>query len=506
MAGRCLGIVGIILPTVGKVAEKFLFLVLRIRHLGENYHTQFQLQDDTPMRLPSPMKFCLHAARRSLCLYWLGAGLLIHPACASDPPVVLGQLSRIFNGSPIIPAVTTNPAGLPVTLVYRDLSITAPAGEVQVVFNNTSEVLPLSYASSSFAGGISALGNYVRLGGAARKLESCEVILVNWARAAQYPEWAAINPAGYSHPVTITLYSVSPAYVLTFLAELTKTILVPWRPEVLPSGAPYPFNGHASLAKFEFPDGITLPEQVMVMVDYDTQNTGFAPIGLPGPYNQLNVALDGTEASVGADVDADVVLRVAGDTWNYPNTNWDGFNGPMTRLQARNSVTKTPPTGPGTYQVTATAGITGTEGTAQGILTISSPTSPTYTNWQNTHFTEAQRLAGLAVPFLDADGDGLQNLVEFALGTLPNSPNSSPVSLDGNTGRSISFDRPRGLIGVSYSAEESPDLTTWSTVPLEVTAMSESKETLRASASVASPAKMSTFLRIRVTQVGALVP
>lgn len=410
---------------------------------------------------------------------------------------MLGGLSREYSGSPVEPTVVTNPPGLPVSFLYRDLSPTAPVDEPHTVFNNFPPVLPLSFSSLSFGGGVSSLGNYIKLGGTARKLQSCEVILVTWARAARYPAWAALNAAGYLHPVTITLYSVSPENVITTLTTLTRNIPVPWRPETLPDGSIYPFNGYAFPASFDFADGISLPEQIMVAVDYDTQSSGFTPIGQRGPYNELNVALGGGEPLVGADVDPDVVLRVTSDAWYYPNTGWSDFNGPITRLRARNTVTTTAPTAPGAYQVTALAGTTGTEGTALGTLTIA---APSLEKWQNTLFTEAQRLAGESLPQQDADGDGLTNLVEYALGTSPHGSSGEPPWTIDPAGLTITLDRPRWLTGVGYVAEESPDMAHWFPVALDVVSSTATRETVRAAASAGAAASPRTFLRIRFTE------
>ena len=47
---------------------------------------------------------------------------------------------------------------------------------------------------------------------------------------------------------------------------------------------------------------VTLPNDVIVGIAYNTQHYGSAPLGVPGPYNSLNVGIPtGQTASVGSD-------------------------------------------------------------------------------------------------------------------------------------------------------------------------------------------------------------
>ena len=421
-------------------------------------------------------------------------GLLFLSPAAAAAEVVLTELAQEYSGNPIAPAVATVPAGLPVSLLYQNLSNPGvPA--LETVFDNTPAVLPLSYSSISFAAHrINGLGNYVTLAGGARRLKSCEITLVNWARAAQFPTIAAANPAGYIHPVTAAVFAVTPDEQLVFLTDVTRNVLIPWRPDFLPNGQPYPFNGTAFRASFDFPEVINLPERILISVEYNTSVAGFVPIGVPGPYDQLNVVVDGAAASIGADVDPDVVLRVTPTAWNYPNTGWSGMNGPPVRLRAGTEATKTQPVVPGTYQITALAGAGGTEGTASATLTIS-PAS--FAAWQAREFTPAQQLGGEAAAGADPDRDGFTNFAEFAMGTGPRSAAEAPPLLIPPGGRSITLTRPRYLGGVSYISEESSDLASWNPLPWQIISTSPATETIRAEASAAAQAGRRSFMRFR---------
>jgi len=92
---------------------------------------------------------------------------------------------------------------------------------------------------------------------------------------------------------------------------------------------------------------------------------------VPGPYNELNVALHGRTPTGGHDLDPNVVLRVQNGTWYYPTYGWEGFSGPMLRIKARGSTTVAPTRG-GSYEVTATASDPETGETTQttAILTV----------------------------------------------------------------------------------------------------------------------------------------
>lgn len=415
----------------------------------------------------------------------------------SAAEVSLGQLNHIFTGNPLSAAATTLPAGLPLALTYRSLATQSSPAAEEVVFDNTPSTLALSYSSYPVANQRAVgLGNYLKLAGNARRLKSCEVTLVTWSRASQFPVLAALNPAGYVHPINVVLYAVTPDLRFTYLADADENILVPWRPEQLPNGQPYPYNGYAFRARFNFPAAVTLPEQVMVMVNYNTETSGFIPLLVPGPYNSLNIALEGSTPSVGSDVNPDVVLRVTNDAWFYPNTGWSGFNGPPVRITATDEISKTPPVAPGQYAVTALVGAGGTEGTASGVLTIA---PPTLAAWENRVFTSDEIQAGEAQPDADPDGDGLTNLAEYAMGTLPTIPTPGLPVTEDPAAMALTLQRPRYLGGVQYIAEETFDFVTWTPVPLSVVSSNSATETVRAEASTEALNSRRAFLRIRFT-------
>ena len=140
-------------------------------------------------------------SRSTFAYYLCCCGLLFAPlANGTQTPatVTLGDLSQTYDGTPKAPTISTQPSQLPIQVVYRNLSPTAPAAVSEVVYDDTPATLELSYYSYSFAAqNLSAIGNLVQLGGTARKLQSCDVIFVTWAKAATYPTFSANNPVGY---------------------------------------------------------------------------------------------------------------------------------------------------------------------------------------------------------------------------------------------------------------------------------------------------------------------
>lgn len=95
---------------------------------------------------------------------------------------------------------------------------------------------------------------------------------------------------------------------------------------------------------------------------------------------------------------------------------------------------------------------------------------------------------GLSKAEEDSDGDGLANLLEFALGTNPKASTGETLSL-GQTGNQLTLRFPRraDFAGVVLTVESSTDMKTWSPaknfVPHETTSAGEGKEwvTLRGS-------------------------
>jgi len=307
----------------------------------------------------------------TLCLWFSAANV------APGQQITVAGTEVLYNGSPIHPLVMVD--GLPrqAAFSFREIQRDqAPA----VFSNRIPEPLPLSYSSLSFtANSTSALGNLVELAGSERVADHAEVIMVTWAKAADYPALAAADASGYRHPVSARIYELRTAAdgtaTIHLLDEATAHVHVPWRPPTLPDGSPYPHNGYAFRALIPLNAAITLPERCILAIAFDTQNHGANPLGVPGPYNQLNLALTGVLPVVGRDPDTDAVFWIHKGISYYPARNWGGFGSPILRLSARATPLPKPlldataePLNAGVYHVRAE--IPGTNLKADTVLSI----------------------------------------------------------------------------------------------------------------------------------------
>lgn len=300
---------------------------------------------------------------------WVAQPLNISRSLA---PLPSGTRTVTYNGSPqgIDPA--SLPTGKATEITYRNTSVAEPAATTQVVYQNGPDTLALSYLSTGLqAVGYWGMAKYTNLGGTARKLDSCDVTLVSWARYDTsspygYKTWAdahtdlvvAPKPGisipgdsgGYYHPITLSFYEylnngVDESYRL--ITTQTTQALIPWRPTKKVDGTAYTSNGYAFRVPFTFPDGVILPQEVFVAVSFNTNTCGTSPIGVAGPYDALNVAKpDGQQAGL---------TQLSSYTLLYKNWRWQsagGSAGPMLRLRAvPTNATTTVPVNAGTYEV-----------------------------------------------------------------------------------------------------------------------------------------------------------
>lgn len=209
------------------------------------------------------------------------------------------------------------------------------------VYDGISSPEPYNLPSLGYqATSTQEFGDRIGLAGTERDLTTVRVGMSSWALRQDYPNLGA---AGYNHDLTLNLYNVGSGGSLGSLI-ISKTInaLIPWtpgQPWVAPDGNSY--NGLFFTVLFDFTaDGITLPNELIAAIAFNTETHGYNPIGSPGPYNSLNVALSSSpdEPTIGTDV-------VPGETfWNTsfagfytdggaggvgvlrPDTNWEPYN------------------------------------------------------------------------------------------------------------------------------------------------------------------------------------
>ncbi len=145
------------------------------------------------------------------------------------------------------------------------------------------------------------------------------------------------------------------------------------------------------------------------------------------------------------------------------------------------------------YAVAATITNPNYQGSTSGTLVIAPANG--WVSWRDQHFTEAEQTAGLAAETADPDSDNWPNLAEYALGTDPRQFTPPLVATHDANGLSVTFTRPANLPDVSYAAESTADLGTWTPVPLEVL-VPGAIETMRARDPLLTGNPLLRFLRL----------
>ncbi|YCM42642.1 MBG domain-containing protein [Verrucomicrobiaceae bacterium 227] len=238
-----------------------------------------------------------------LRLFIFGMTLVAQAAMAEPAKVYLNQLAQDYNGEPRFPNISTDPPGLGV-----EVSI-IPRSSSEVVYQTIPAIPQPSYVSYGIGSTTNkAFGDEVNLGGSNRILESLDFAMVTFAKAADWPLEALANPEGYLHPLTAIVYKVE-GETLTLVDQKTQEVLIPWRPATVDDGGEFPFDGLGFNVRFDFNERVPLTGKILVMIAYNTELSGFQPIGLPGPYNTLNVALGDSAPLVGTDSDSTKMIR-----------------------------------------------------------------------------------------------------------------------------------------------------------------------------------------------------
>jgi hypothetical protein len=140
-------------------------------------------------------------------------------------------------------------------------------------------------------------------------------------------------------------------------------------------------------------------------------------------------------------------------------------------------------------------------------VTVTEPVLSPIGTWRQLHFGSPEN-SGDAADDYDFDGDGLVNLIEYALGTDPKSLSSSPaaqrVEITGQQYLQIQWTRPNNRTDITTLGEITNDLTplSWTFAPAEVlTIITPAGEGLEAvtirDASPLSPGSK-RFLRARI--------
>lgn len=191
-----------------------------------------------------------------------------------------------------------------VTCLAVTLALYAMPVNASVIYSSMPSPYPSNVDSWAYeANSFSELGRQIQFAGTERNLSTVTVGLSDWAR---YENWVSQYPSGsYSHDFTLNLYNVGATGSYTpgsLISTLTTTASVPLRPTDWSPQNGGGVNGILFNVTFDFSQlGVTLPDQIVYGLAYNTQNHGPNPLGVNGPYNSLNFGLNTAGPSIGSD-------------------------------------------------------------------------------------------------------------------------------------------------------------------------------------------------------------
>ena len=206
-----------------------------------------------------------------------------------------------------------------------------------VVYNSNLSPLPGNVSSQGYeCCQVNEFGDQIQLAGSARILQKATVTMSNWALHSG-ANLAFGDATGWDQLLTLKLYAVGPNDLAgnptlgATLATISQSFHIPWRPAADPVNCPSNpskfqstpgaadtncFNGLATQVTFDLSAfNLTAPTNLVWGVSYNTSTNGYTPIGVPGPYDSLNVGAEGFGATVGTDVNQGVAWLAGG---NYP--------------------------------------------------------------------------------------------------------------------------------------------------------------------------------------------
>lgn len=218
-------------------------------------------------------------------------------------------------------------------------------GQGLPIYNSIPAPLPGNFASQPFqAQQTSEVGDRVQFtAGTGRKLFKVTQTMSSWG--CESGSWVggdctSTPGSTFSHPITLNIYNVGPGNsVGSLIGSVTQTFAIPFRPSAsitCGDGRWYSvtdascYNGFATNITFNLA-GLSVPDEVIYGIAYNTTSYGYAPIGTSAPcfsttqgcgYDSLNVALGGTP-TVGTDPAPDDAY------WNTLFAGWycDGGTG-----------------------------------------------------------------------------------------------------------------------------------------------------------------------------------
>lgn len=237
--------------------------------------------------------------------------------------------------------------------VYSSLLLIAigTAANAEVIYSNLPQTLAPNYASLGYeATSTSEFGKEIAFAGSARELTSATITMSDWARASDFPGYTPGDSNGFYHDITLNIYAVGTNGVPgALLGSKTQNQYIPYRPD---GAGPYTatdgnqYNGVAFNLNFDLSSlNLTVPDQIIYGVAYNTGDYGANPLHANGPYNSLNYACDDVPTLVGSDLSMDTAYLNSKWAGNYTDagagglgifredTKWTGYR-PMAQFEA----------------------------------------------------------------------------------------------------------------------------------------------------------------------------
>ncbi|HUO10853.1 MAG TPA: hypothetical protein VM008_21300 [Phycisphaerae bacterium] len=199
-----------------------------------------------------------------------------------------------------------------------------------VVFNNIPSPLDPNYPSIGYeATSTTQVGSEINVtGGSGQTLSSASVLLSDWATQANNPGYG--DSTGFDQALTLNIYNTNgsnPSLAGSLIGSVTETFHIAW---LVPTGTdgvgPYytvngvNYHGVAQTATFDLSSAdITVPDQFIYTLSFNTQNYGTNPTGVSGPYNSLNFGLVSGAPTVGSYANADDIFQASGWSGEYDN-------------------------------------------------------------------------------------------------------------------------------------------------------------------------------------------
>jgi hypothetical protein len=207
----------------------------------------------------------------------------------------------------------------------------ATSAAADTIYNSIPASLPVNMTSEGYeCCQVGQLGDEIAFGGTQRNLSTVTVVMSNWAYQGKYPGFDN-GSGGYNVNLTLNLYNDAGGALGSLIASQTITASINWRPESDGCGdygdgyyvGQTCYNGQLQEVTFDF-TGVTVPDNIVYGLAFNTRNYGASPTGVSGPYDSLNFALNDVAPSVGVDVNGNQAFVDTSGTFG-PDNGWTPY-------------------------------------------------------------------------------------------------------------------------------------------------------------------------------------